>query len=478
MACTVLAAAVTVGCTGSITKKEPVELLWYLPSVPEHKDFSIVMERVNGILEDRYGLRLNMVGLDNYEKEMELINAGRKEYDLAYTSSWSNDYYTNVSKGACLNLTELLPVYAPKLFEQTEAQLWEAVSIKEQIYAVPNWQIEAKALGFSAPTEFLEDAGVSVENINTLEDIEIYMSELVKKRPDANMVRNSWSQVQRYYGFLDVLGEGVPGVINYKLGGKPIVVNQYDSQEFEDYVRLRSDWVNKGYMSDSYNASDLLSSKAEDKEVKRRPYTLHIYVPAYEETLLRQRGYSWTNKQMSDAVLDSGSVLAALTCVSSTTTHAAEAVTMLEIINTDAEIYNLLVWGIEGMHYEKLPDGKISVNTESGYEGIDHFHIGSQKNIYLTKEQADDAIQQIADFNTSAIQSPILGFSADTGEISAQVSNCNAIIAKRRDMLDLGLADPDADLEQFRRELKEAGVDAIISELQKQIDKWWQEKNS
>lgn len=466
----------TVGCSGGINKKEPVELTWYLPKTPEHKDFTLVMQTVNEKLERKYGLRLNIIGLDNYEKEMELINAGRKEYDLAFTSSWSNDYYTNVAKGACLNLTELLPVYAPKLYEQTETRIWDAVSVKEQIYAVPNWQIQAKALGFSAPTEFLNDANISVREINTLEDIGTYMGSLVKTHPDAIMVRDSWTHVQRYYGYLDVLGEGVPGAINYKLGGKPVVVNQYDSKEFEDYVRLRKSWVDKGYMSNTYNASDLQESKAEDKDVKRRPYTLHIFVPEYEKTLLRQRGYSWTNKQMSDAVMDSGSVLAALTCVSSTTTHPAEAVKMLEIMNSDEEIYNLLVWGIEGIHYERLPNGKISINEESDYEGINHFHIGSQKNIYLTEEQEDDTIQQIADFNTSAIASPILGFSADTSEISAQISNCNVIISKRRDILDLGLIDADEGLEEFRRELKEAGVDAIISELQKQIDKWWQEK--
>ena len=473
---TLLIIAFMIGCSNGVSKEEMVKLTWYIPGAPEHKDFELVMQTVNEKLAEKYELQLDIIGLDNYAKEMELINAGKVEYDLAYTASWSNDYHTNVAKGACLNLTELLPVYAPNLYEQTDEQIWDAVSVNGQIYAVPNWQIQAKAVGFSAPTEYLEAANISADEINTLEDIEKYMSELVKIYPKVNKVRPSWDHVQRYYGFLDVLGEGNPGVINYKQGGKPTVINQYATKEFEDYVKLRRSWVEKGYMHNSYLPNDISSSETEKKEIRQRPYTLHIYVPGHEPTLLQQRGYAWTNKQMSDAVLDAGGVLAALTHVSSTTKHPEEALKMLEIMNTDAEIYNLLTRGIEGKHYTKVSENKIRLIEGTDYEEINHFHLGSLKNIYLLETEDDDFIQQIADFNTSAIPSPILGFVADTSNITAEISNCNKIIAKRRDMLDLGLVDVDAGLEEFRRELEEAGVNTIISELQKQIDIWWENK--
>ena len=465
------------GCFNTVKENDLITIKWYLSANIESEDFQLVMQEVNKILAQRYELQLEIIAnISNYDKEMELINASKTEYDLAFTASWRNDYHTNVAKGACLDITDYLPVYAPKLYEQTDAAVWEAVSVNGRIYAVPNWQIQAKALGFSAPTEYLEAANITVDEINTLEDIEKYMQELVKVHPEANKVRPSWAQVQRYYGFLDVLGEGMPGVINYKQGGKPVVINQYATQEYENYIKLRRSWVEKGYMHDSYLPQDISTSVAEKKEVRQRPYTLHIFVPDNEANLYQDRGYAWTNKQMSDAVLDAGGVLAALTHVSSTTKHPEEAVKMLEIINTDAEIYNLLVWGIEGKHYTKVSENKVKPVENRKYYGIEHFLIGSQKNGYIIETAADDVIQQISDFNTSAILSPILGFAADTRDISTEISNCIAIVNKRSNMLDLGLVDAESGLEEFQKELEEAGVNTIIAELQRQIDIWWETK--
>ena len=136
----------------------------------------------------------------------------------------------------------------------------------------------------------------------------------------------------------------------------------------------------------------------------------------------------------------------------------------------------MLVWGLEGKHYNKLAENRIELIEESDYAGLKHFYIGSQKNIYLLEYEPDDLIQQIADFNTSAIPSPILGFAADITNITTEIANCNRIVSKRGIMLDLGLVDADTGLEEFKKELEAAGVNTIIAELQKQIDIWWETK--
>lgn len=472
-----LAAAMLLSFTGCGVKKntdEKVKLTWYIPAVLDSGDFDEIMSKVNEKLGREYNLNLEMIGIDggNFDKKLQLINAGGEEYDLAFTSTWKNDYYANVNSGACLDISELLPKYAPKLYSQTSQTIWDAVKVDGKIYAAPNWQIQAKATGLTIPDEDLEAASMTIDEINTLEDLGTYLEKLHAVYPERNKVLPAWEHVQRYYGYLDIIGQAMPGVINFKENGKLQVINQYETKDYEDYIKLRKSWVDKGYMFDKYLPEDIKSSTMEDKEVRERPFTLHVYSPGNEANILQSKGYPWSAKPISEAVLDAGGILAAMTHVSSTTKHPEEAVKMLEVINTDAEIFNLLVWGIEGKHYTKVSENKVEKIENAGYPGIAHFILGSQKNSFLLSTQDDDLWDQIEAFNDNALSSPILGFSADLDSIATEIANCKTVLKKRSEMLDLGLVDPDSEIAALRKELKEAGVDTIIAELQKQIDEW------
>lgn len=462
------------GCGKKEADGETVKVTWYIPTVIDSSDFDEIMTRVNEKLESEYKLNLDIIAIDggNYDKKMQLINAGNEEYDLAFTSTWKNDYYTNVSNGACLDITELLPEYAPTLYSKTTQTVWDAIKVDGKIYAVPNWQIQAKATGFAAPKEHLAAAGVSIDDINAVEDIGTYLEKLHSVNPDCNKVLPAWEHMQRYYGFLDIIGQGMPGAVNYKENGKLTVINQYDTPEYESFIKLRRSWEQNGYLFDKYLPEDIKSSTAEKKEVRQRPFTLHVHSPGNATSFLQSTGYEWETKQLSEAVLDAGGILAALTHVSANSKHPEAAVKMLEVMNTDKEIYNLLLFGLEGKNYTKVSDNKIKKIENSGYTGISHFLLGSLENSYLLETQEDDTWEQIREFNDKAIPSPILGFTANLDDISTEVANCRTVIEKRANMLDLGLTDPDTGIAEFRKELDEAGVKTIIEELQKQLDEW------
>ncbi len=474
----VLATAALMSFTGCGEKKaeegEAVKLTWYVPAVLDSADFPEIMNKVNEKLGSEYNLQLDVIGIDggNYDKKLQLINAGMEEYDLAFTSTWKNDYYTNVSNGACLDITELLPEHAPTLYANTSQTVWDAVKVDGKIYAAPNWQIQAKATGLNIAEEYLEATGTNIDDINTFEDIENFLAKLHEVNPEVNKVKPAWNHVQRYYGYLDVVGEGMPGVINYKENGKLTVLNQYETEEYENYIKMRKSWVDKGYMFDKYLPDDIKSSTMEKKEVRQRPITLHVYAPGNEASILQSLGYPWKAKQFSEAVLDAGGIMAAMTHVSATSKHPEEAVKMLEIINTDKEIFNLLVWGLEGKHYNKVGENKAEKIANSGYSGIAHWIIGSQHNSFLLPTQADDLWDQTKEFNDSAVPSPILGFAVNLDNISTEIANCKTVIQERAEMLDLGLVDPETGIAEFRKELKEAGVDTVIAEVQKQLDEW------
>lgn len=53
-----------------------------------------------------------------------------------------------------------------------------------------------------------------------------------------------------------------------------------------------------------------------------------------------------------------------------------------------------------------------------------------------------------------------------------EITACQNVVTKYQTGLESGILDPDETLAQMNRELKDAGLDTIIAEKQKQLDTW------
>ena len=55
---------------------------------------------------------------------------------------------------------------------------------------------------------------------------------------------------------------------------------------------------------------------------------------------------------------------------------------LLNLLNTDKEIYNTLVWGVEGKHYKKVADNRIETIKDSGFQMGSPWEFGNMS-LYL-----------------------------------------------------------------------------------------------
>ena len=85
--------------------KDLAELTWYQVG-DRQKDDTMVLEAVNEYLAETIGVKLNIikVGWGDYSQKMQVVIATEDEWDLCFTSSWTNDYLQNAQKGAFWNL--------------------------------------------------------------------------------------------------------------------------------------------------------------------------------------------------------------------------------------------------------------------------------------------------------------------------------------------------------------------------------------
>lgn len=466
-----LSMCIFTGCGGDESEDGITTITWYIPGVLEGADVGDVMAKVNELLAERYQLKLDLICIDNknYNSKLQVINAGQEEYDLFYVKQ---NFSECIKNGVLTDITDMLPEIAPETYKALDKNNWDAVTVDGRIYGVPNWQVQAYAPGIIGDKSKYDTAGVNPADINSLEDITEYLTKIHEIEPDTNIIDPWWETMAFYYGFETVMGKN-GGAIRTRAEGKPKVINQYASKEFKEYITTRRQWVEDGIVADYYENNHGM----EKKGIQRSPMGVFFYKPSVAAENSLSRGYPCVGEQFGDAVITTGGIRATMTGISTTSKHPKEALKMIEVIYTDAEIYNLLCWGIEGKHYTKGEDGKITIVQDSGYDRIANWKIGPVYNSLLLSNQEDSVYEETKEFNESAIPSPLLGFNFDSNPVSSELANIGTVINKELQTLEMGLVDPEKGLKEFLHDLDVAGFQKVIDEMQKQIDEWWKTKN-
>lgn len=467
-----MAAMMIGGCSKEKAEDGPTEISWYQFGVKQDSSYDDVFNKVNELLESRYNMKLNIILTDgsNYSQKIQMMNAAQEPYDLVFTSNWTNNYYTNVENGSLIDLSELLPEYAPKLYESLTDVEKEAVTVDGGMYAVPNWQVQARAVGVCVPQVMLDMTDYTMDDFNKIEDFEPYLAEVVAQKPEYANSGSGWKPLMQYYGLISVVQEGLPGACYFKKQGKPVIVNQFDTPEFMEYAKLKRRYVEKGYRRE-------VTAVEAKKGVPINPLSWSSWKPGLEAESRNKLGYDAQVKRISEPVLSTESIIATMTGVGAYSTHPEKAVQMLEIVFTDHEIYNMLSFGLEGVNYDFV-EGKektIKIRDNSTYS-MSNWAISSVANSYVIEGNPEDIWEQTREFNESAIVAPTIGFSPDNSSISADLGNCETVIKEYLATIEGGFEDPEIIVPEFRNALKTAGVDKVINELQRQVDEWWETK--
>ena len=142
----------------------------------------------------------------------------------------------------------------------------------------------------------------------------------------------------------------------------------------------------------------------------------------------------------------------------------------LELLETDPYVINLITYGIEGVHYEKVSD-----NVVRPIEGVSYaqqsWAWGNVFNTYTLENQEEDVWEQTKEMNDNARKSPILGFGFNSEPVQNELVNVNTVVTEYSGIL-TDERDMDELYDQFLADLEVAGVDKVIAEMQSQIDEF------
>lgn len=372
-------------------------------------------------------------------------------------------------------MDDLLDTYAPELKAQLSEEGWSAASVNGEIMAIPNEQIWAGANTLYLRKDYVDKYNFDYTAVDSLDDLTPFFEMIKADEPDQfmmmmNMSHGIYDFVTSYLGFDTLCGTLVPGAIEYKKGDLN-AINQFATPQVQELYELMYEWNQKGFIR-----KDARTYSGTMDDMLAGQYVATIETNGNPSSEMYIENY-WNGREvyvieLSQPLLKTSGIVATMNAISRTSKHPEMAVQFLNLVNTDKELYNLIIHGIEGTHYERIDDTYIRIMENSAYNPANDWIYGCQWNADLKEGQAADLWEQTIAINNSAVASPALGFAFDSTPVQTEIASVSAVVAEYQTALDSGNLDPAVGLPEFLEKLDNAGCQTIIDELQAQLDAW------
>lgn len=430
-----------------------------------------IVAEVNKITEEKINATINieLIPLGEYTDKMNMKFIGGEEFDVCFTGAW-NPLANAVSQGAYAELTQdVLETYAPEFLDVLNPAAWDAVTFDGKIYAAPLQQIYVRQAAMRFNTEKAEEYGFDYKSVKELRDLEPYMAQL-KEAGEDHIFFTGESVIMDYLGgpsgFDALVTTTTPGVVRYR-EENPTVINQYETEEFKELAHMFKEWNDAGYI---HPEAILGTTTPEDFPIDINP----AYKPGGDATESITRGYNTESIPFGDAVLTTSAITATNIAVGANSKNVERAVAFINLLNTDADLLNLLCHGIEGVDYEFVDkDNKVIKANEGTYPTNYSFLVGNVFNDYYTDATQVGSWEETAEINNSADGSTILGFTFNPEPVSTEIAAMQAVITEQLPALSTGeVSDVDAAIEKLNSSLEAAGMAAVLAEMQSQLDAW------
>lgn len=457
-------------------------LIYIFPGGPQ-PDVERVQTALSEYMAERIGATIELRAVDwgAYDNQISLINASAENYDLAFTAPWINNYYTNAGQEYLAPLEDLLPELAPNYWASLTPETWEAARIGGSIYGGINQQIFVKPFGPYIRSDVLEAIGLGSEfaaltSYDQLDPIMAAVKEYVEQDDTLTHVTYNLSQilVEENWGY-DPQGNGL-AVRSSDPSAQ--VVLFYETDEYRQAVETVRRWYLEGYAPSDVRLWDEMDAAWTAGQYAVR--VSEIVKPGGNAETQARWGWAVESRAIAEPLLTTGGVIATLNGVSSISANQELAVQFLELVNSDPVFYNTLCKGLQGVHWEWADESQQLIQPASGaasfgdtgYAPNTDWMFGNVFNAYYTDPTQVGAWPETAELNRNARPSPVLGFTFDGSSVQTEIASISAVTQEFGDPLGSGLVDTDEGLARLNQALRDAGIERVRDEMQRQVDAW------
>jgi len=453
---------------------------------------SEVEAAINEYIEPLIGAKVvfHIVGWGDWEtKAITALQAGEK-VDIFFTADWRN-YMQLASQGLFLPLNDpngengnLLESYGQDILAGLNPAFITGTQIDGINYAVPTNKELTVPEGFIYNATLADEIGFTDEeaaNIKSLRDLEPWLEKAKAARPD------------EYPYLTDGSGGFQPWVPGFAAGiSSNLISMKYDpdaSGAFDESIvsimetpwaqeqtAIMHEWYTKGWIHPdagltTFNTGEIRNAGKffiESQPLKGSNIKAQELINASgNPDLVLKEIYS--QKKVNITTHSGGSMLA----IPAVSEYPVQAMKFINLMHSDSTLLNMMLFGVEGTHWEFDPDGRVNILNSAWYGAHGGaWTLGNTMLQAVSNKEDPDKNRKLIEYSNDSVDHPSLGFRFRTEPVAAELTAIAAVADGVNRALLTGYVDPAVELPKYIDALKAAGLDTVKAEVEKQYAEW------
>lgn len=490
----------------SCSKKESEKLVFMTIGYKDQKDSQMVWDYFNSVLKKYIpGVEVEfiIVPASEFAEQFELKMISGTRVDVAWTG-YAFSFAEQVEKGNYIQLDDLIKEYSPELVKKTAPWILNLGKIDGKIYQIPRfeWMNEWR-MALATPKE-LFDKYWNMEEAN-----KIFHN---NKEQYRHFSEDMYKYIEKYLENIKANGQlqsGISfrgmnsnyGAFMYDSASAPIirlpergfaydftVYNYYELPEVKMFYEKMAEYYQKGYLPknimDIDNPRDYENTKTNKSYIAWFDEYINKENIDYISAIVEKNDKPYVKISIENDYYISRIEPVSGQVIPQTAKNKKDAIKFIELLNTSKgkELFNILAFGIKGTHYKIINENRIETLDYVGYPnqdsryGLQKWSIGNvAENCYLTQsEMYDDYYEFMKQLPEKAIISPVIGFKPKVIDLKNLNMAVQSVVNEYESSLSMGVLGKDWEKQysMFISKMKEAGIDKITDELQRQLDKY------
>lgn len=448
---------------------------------PKPVDYDLVFAEINKKLKEKINATIEGEFLDwsDWAQKYPLKLAANEDFDLIYSANWAG-YNDQALKGGFLELTDkMLSTYMPQTWKAMSKISWDQAKVNGKLYMVP------------------QNNGESVEKL-------ILYREDLRKKYNLPAIDSP----ETYANYLKAVAQNEKGIIpftpetgDWKLHNldrillkqkndwnmldfdlpfgfkltdeKGQIFSVYETPEFKDLLHYYKDLADNNAWS-----KNVLNNKNDHqqdfKEGKTASITHNLGTLGSLMASMRLNNSKFEvaladitpNSKKSQAISTQNG-----TSIHATSKNPERALLFIDLMQNDKELHDLMMSGINGVHYTPVGDDKFkSTDKSDNYTGFSNWSFNSNLN-RDNESFPQEATDMSNGWDAKVYHYPLETFVFDNSKVKTEVANVSNVMLRYAIPLEYGaIKDVDKGLEDLNKQIKAAGAEKIQKELQSQID--------
>ena len=450
------------------------------------------------------------VSFDEYSEKFSQILASGEGVDLAWTG-WLINKPQNIADGNLMPLDDLLAEYGQGIVDILGENVVEIHrnAADGKLYYLPSWQgLCGERRGWLVVTEIAELAGDTwIEdteaalnkwrnNYSGIEDFQAVLDQATKYLAAAKEADKlgagintgrafGWSMYNGMYSFLGVGGAEIG--ITY-CDGTFTVKDGVAGEHYKLYAKTMADWYKEGYIrSDIMSVDTSTLTTPKNGEITDTTYVFSCdpyLTEADQEAAIADAGMDMTYLPIEEnayLILGGDTAYAIPYCAD----EPERAMMVLNAIYSQPDLYNTLIYGIEGEDYTKNADGTITTSyvgaspTADDSYGIQRWIIGSCKNALINNGTDPNYYADLEALEETARVNPFLNFTFDRTNVEGICASLLNVYYEYGPQIDNGVAGDNWEelYNNYMAARKDAGIEELVTEFQNQLNAYIEANN-